>query len=265
MKYKIKKIYADTCSIDQRAMGSSCLSYLLIGKEKSLLIDNGFADPGLKREVAALAKGKVEVVNTHAHLDHIGNNHEFDICWMSPKDEETRALHTDAKYLEERISAFPLFFRLILRKEIKNILSVHPEKGYKPIKDGQTIDLGGRVIEAIETPGHSKGSICLLERSARALFTGDTICDIGILLHVDCADTPQAYLESAQRLIARAGEFDTIWPGHRTHPIDKGYLDEYEACARSIVEKTAKPKKRVEEGKTHLVTSCGRVRITHLA
>ncbi|MDR2749259.1 MAG: MBL fold metallo-hydrolase, partial [Clostridiales bacterium] len=139
MKYKTRLIYENTYSIEQKAMGSSCLSYLLLGKEKSLLIDNGFSDPGLKGEVARFAKGDIAVVNTHAHLDHLGNNHEFDVCYMSPKDEETRILHTNAQYLSQRILAFPWFFRFLLRKEIKNILNTHPEKVYIPICDGQTI------------------------------------------------------------------------------------------------------------------------------
>jgi len=41
------------------------------------------------------------------------------------------------------------------------------------LHDGDIIDLGGRRLEVICTPGHSPGSMCLLDRQNRILFTGD--------------------------------------------------------------------------------------------
>ena len=42
-----------------------------------------------------------------------------------------------------------------------------------PFEDGKVFDLGGRTLEAILVPGHSKGSCCFLDKVDRILFTGD--------------------------------------------------------------------------------------------
>lgn len=76
--------------------------------------------------------------------------------------------------------------------------------------DGDVFDLGGRRLEVIHTPGHSPGSICLLDKENRLLFTGDTV-------NVSMALTGHDFHEynaSLRRLWARESEFDSICIGH---------------------------------------------------
>ena len=51
---------------------------------------------------------------------------------------------------------------------------IPPVQPTSVVKDGDRIDLGDRVLEVIHTPGHSPGSICLLDKENKILFTGDT-------------------------------------------------------------------------------------------
>ena len=44
-----------------------------------------------------------------------------------------------------------------------------------PLKEGDEIDLGDYFLKVIHTPGHTSGSICLLEDNKRYLFSGDTV------------------------------------------------------------------------------------------
>jgi glyoxylase-like metal-dependent hydrolase (beta-lactamase superfamily II) len=263
IKYNVEKVSEGTFVIEQKALSSSCLSHLIVGKVKSLLIDTCIADPGFKKAVLPYVKGDLEVVNTHAHLDHLGNNHEFDKVFMCPKDEEVRKLHTSKDYLNKRLSEFPWIARLIFRKEIKSILDVHPEKEYFPVSEGHVFDLGGRLVEVIETPGHSSGSICLLERASGALYSGDTVCDTGILLHLDGSEKPETFLASIQKLLSLSSAFGTIWPGHRTRPLGKEILLEYEACAEAILNKSAKTERAKSKGTPYFTSSLGSVNITH--
>ena len=54
---------------------------------------------------------------------------------------------------------------------------------YIPIKEGDTIDLGNRILEIYETPGHSPGHVSYLDRANRLLFSGDTINDSIIIFN----------------------------------------------------------------------------------
>lgn len=47
----------------------------------------------------------------------------------------------------------------------------------KEIEDGFTFDLEGEKLRTLSTPGHTKGSICLLSEKSRVCFTGDTLFD----------------------------------------------------------------------------------------
>ena len=78
------------------------------------------------------------------------------------------------------------------------------------------------------------------DQKARQLFSGDSLCHWGILLHFEGECCPPAtYLASLERLLAQENDFDTIWPGHHGFPVDKDYLAEYHTCATQIVQGTA--------------------------
>jgi glyoxylase-like metal-dependent hydrolase (beta-lactamase superfamily II) len=86
--------------------------------------------------------------------------------------------------------------------------------------------------------------VCFLDRESRQLFSGDTVCEWGILLHFAGESCPpEVLLSSMQRLKSVADAYDAIWPGHHGFPLDKDYVDDYLACARQIVDGTARYKK----------------------
>lgn len=45
----------------------------------------------------------------------------------------------------------------------------------RPVKEGDTISIGSLNFEVIETPGHTPGGVCYLERTEKILFSGDTL------------------------------------------------------------------------------------------
>ncbi len=241
VKHITKQIGADTWLIEQHLLTSEASAYLIVGKDKALLIDTCMALPGFAEAVKSLTDKPIEVLCTHAHLDHIGGNRLFTKIYLAEDDRELLSLQTTPSYLKGMLNdSMPGAVRFLLKREFEAILRDTTAEGvYEFIQDGHIFDLGGRQLEVITTPGHTQGSLCVLDRENRRLFSGDTICDWGILLHMDKASTPEVYLASVKRLRDLSESFDEIWPGHHKKPIDKSYLDEYILCAGSIVDGTA--------------------------
>ena len=78
--------------------------------------------------------------------------------------------------------------------------------------DGERIDLGGVTLEYIDTPGHTMGSICVLYREERLLFTGDTILGGSTTAISPDQGDMGLYVESLHRLLSCGARM--ICPGH---------------------------------------------------
>jgi glyoxylase-like metal-dependent hydrolase (beta-lactamase superfamily II) len=81
------------------------------------------------------------------------------------------------------------------------------------LEDGEIIDLGGRTLEVIHTPGHSPGSICLLDKKNRILFTGDTYFPGPLYAHPEDVNIKD-YMVSVDKLASRVSEYDFLCAGH---------------------------------------------------
>ena len=217
------------------------LCYLVCGEKKALLIDTATGCGGLAETVRSLTKLPVTVVNTHAHVDHIGGNHEFEDIWFHEKDRKIFLLHTNPDYTFGLLEGeLPPLLRAPLKVLVRKRLSISGEGNYHYFGDDAVFHLGKRDIEVVPTPGHTPGCVCFLDRGERMLFSGDTLCEWGVLLHFPGEGCPvEVYRDSLLRLQALEDDYDTIWPGHHGFPVEKDYLDEYLACATGIVEKTA--------------------------
>jgi enterochelin esterase family protein len=176
--------------------------YLVAGRERALLIDTGWGVGDLPAHVATLTALPLSVVNTHGHRDHSSGNRQFDEVYIHTADLPL-AVESAAKLI--------------------------------PIYDGYTFDLGGREIRVIGVSGHSPGSICLLDKEARILYSGDSPRPGPIWLHLETSLSVQEFCLSLSRLATFAGEFDIIAPSHG-EPVPAGTtLDDLVACAAGIV------------------------------
>lgn len=181
--------------------------YLIEGEKQAMLIDTGTGSSDLEPFVRGMTGLPVIVINTHAHSDHSGSNPSFGSVYAHAYD-------FDAIYEINKNSG-----------RVKLI----------PVNDGFLFDLGGRTIEVIESPGHTRGSICLLDRENKILFAGDT-CNLLVWLFLKECMPLEVYLASLQKINKRIKEFDTIMPGHGT-PLDSAFLEEMAGCTKNILEK----------------------------
>ncbi len=76
-----------------------------------------------------------------------------------------------------------------------------PRPTPQPLAETAVFALGGRTLQVIPTPGHTPGSICLLDAGARLLFTGDTVVPGTILMFLPDSLPLATYASSMQRLL----------------------------------------------------------------
>lgn len=235
MKYRIDKIDDKTFAITEKIGGVH--TYLLLGDAHALLIDTGNGAGNLKRIVSKLTTLPVKVVNTHAHLDHIGGNHYFDISHLPSGEEELAKLHTDKKYLNEKFKLMlPLKWRIVARLLVPYMITPHTFKAKFDIADGAVFDLGSRMVTAVCASGHSPYSMCYYDSDNDYLFCGDTLCDNTVLLNLDgCLDV-DTYRTSLLKLNNFTTEFTKLYSGHSTIPFDKKLLLKFIACADAVIE-----------------------------
>ena len=225
-----------------------CCIWLVEGREKALLVDTGLGLGDLRGEAEALTDKPLTVVNTHGHGDHSGGNYAFDRVYMHP------AAVPDAEAALEMTEMFAS------REELDAIRRRMEEKPAElcPLREGDVFDLGGITLEVIETPGHTPGDICLLDRKHRGLFAGDTPGDIAlydraagllfsgdsmvqsmdVLLVVPQTVSVEAYARSLRRLAALEG-LKGFCSGHDQRLMPRSFLLDCLACAEGILAGTA--------------------------
>ena len=219
-------------------------SFLVVGRERAALIDTGLGIGDIRQVVERMTDREVLVVNTHAHLDHIGGNHQFADVAIHEAEAPRLEEETPRDFLERflRESCFmrpfphgfdPAGYRII------------PSKAGRLLRHGEAIDLGGRVLQVLHTPGHSPGGICLFEEERGILFSGDTIYQGVLFANIDGADVA-AYSESARFLESLSPGVERIYPSHGQFILSGTILGEVAEAFRRL-EKGKVPLRPVQD------------------
>jgi hydroxyacylglutathione hydrolase len=188
--------------------------YLVVGKEKALLIDTGNPGNITPDEIKTLTPLPLLVVNTHAHPDHSGCNNAFEKVYIHEADLEAAKRYGDKAELV-------------------------------PIKDGYVFDLGGKKLEVIAVPGHTPGSLCLLDAQEKVLFGGDT-ANGETWMHI--SNVPlETYKQGMERLLKWKDQYDLLLPGHGgARPVS--FITELITCADEILAGKVDPSQQPAQG-----------------
>lgn len=172
-------------------------SYLVIGEDKALLFDMAVNEPGLADYARSLTDRPVFPVLSHGHIDHVYHLEDFSEVWLHSGD-------------------IPLLKgKGIGTRKIKPLPVIHE------LADGDTIDLGGRLLDVIHIPGHTMGSILLLDRNTRGLLSGDTFTR-RLLYGISGAVPLEEFCKRLRRL--EDASFDTAFSAHDRCALPKGHL-----------------------------------------
>ena len=137
------------------------------------------------------------IVSTHGHWDHMGDNARV--------SEHTGAL----------IAVHPLdAYRLTNPPEARWApLEIPPCVPAVELQEGGEIRFGSIRLEVLHTPGHTEGSVCLLEQDEGRLYSGDTLF-AGSFGRVDLpGGSAEAMVTSLDRL-RRLDDGLMVLPGH---------------------------------------------------
>lgn len=200
MPVKVSQIDESTWEFDEEGVRF----FLLAGTEKALLIDSGMMTKNAKELAEEKTSLPLFLLNTHADRDHIGSNDEFEKFYMNPA-------------------------------ECSNYYHGNRGRGtVEPVWDGDVLDLGGRPLLIIALPGHTPGSIAVLDEKNRRIFTGDPVQD-GKIFMFGVQREMHAYRHSLLRLQGFADRFDEIYPAHGTCPVKPELIRKlYEASGRIL-------------------------------
>jgi glyoxylase-like metal-dependent hydrolase (beta-lactamase superfamily II) len=243
--FEVYRVAPGVTAIYEPGHFEEALSYLIEGRERAMLFDSGMGIGRIKPVVDRLTALEVLVVNSHSHFDHTGGDGAF-----------ARVAVLDSEYARERLlRGVPDLSRQISEESIARPLPAgfdaaryrrEPIRPTRFLFDGEIIDLGGRRLEVLATPGHTPDSLCLLDRANRMLFTGDTFYPATLYAHSADANLGD-YVKSAARLGALASAVDVICPGHNEARVEGAALTKFAHAFRMIAEGRA-PSRPEREG-----------------
>lgn len=177
----VRKVSEGIFEIDTKTLGHEKLisSYLIIGNEKTMLLDPGFPSsvPTVLEEMknAGIIQDKLDYIAiTHSHIDHAGG---VGIIAGGAPNAKVITHQRGSFYLRNsaKIAGGSSMVFGELAKDLGMPVDV-PIERIGLVGDGDVIDLGGKEIEMFYTPGHSGDHLSMLERTSGTLFTGDTGC-----------------------------------------------------------------------------------------
>ena len=169
--------------------------FLLVGKKRAVMIDSGVNCPNAVSLAKELTDKPVMLINTHGDGDHTSGTDGFDEIHIHPADHT--GCGVDIRF---------------------------PNVPKADIWDGEIIDPGDRPLKLIHIPGHTAGSMAILDVNRRVLYSGDSV-QTGHIYMFGAKRQPDKFESSLDKLIAIEDEYDNIYASHGDYLISKDYVE----------------------------------------
>lgn len=207
--------------IEAEGSGHQIDGYLICGEKRAIMFDTLQELTGLYQKARELTSLPIDVVISHGHGDHFGlGTQEF----------------VDA--------GCKVYLNKLDRAMVANRLGKELPGGFfQDLEDGQTFDLGGRILKTMIVPGHTPAGDVLLDKEAGLVFSGDAVGSGHFWMQIGTTSLEEL-LEAVERLkkeVSQWGKEILILPGHRYQspvPLGFSYLEDVEAALRGLIEGT---------------------------
>ena len=158
--FEIYRIRPGVFALYEPKQFEEVISYLILGEKRAVLFDTGMGVGKISAVVGRLTSLPVVVINSHTHFDHVGGNAEFHEIWnrdlpytRQNMRGQTNQYSRDALARERLCGALPAGVDA-------TSYSIRPWKSSHALRDGERLDLGGRELEIIFTPGQIPPESC---------------------------------------------------------------------------------------------------------
>ncbi len=154
-------------------------AYLIVENGRAAFIDTGtnFAVPRLLAALddLGLARDAVDhVIPTHVHLDHAGG------CGLLMQALPRASLLVHPRGARHMVDpqalyqgALAVYGQAVMDREYGQLQPV-PAERVQAMADGQVVELAGRPLLFMDTPGHARHHHCIWDARSAGWFTGDT-------------------------------------------------------------------------------------------
>src|SRR5579859_4075433 len=230
--FEVYKAAPAVLAIYEPHQSEETISYLIVGSKRALLFDTGMGISDIKKVVAEITKLPIVVLNSHTHNDHVGGNWEFETIYGMDTDFTRANARGSREDAQAEIAPGQICGALPNGFDAK-AYATRPWKITKYIHDGERIDLGGRTLEVIATPGHTPDAISLFDRANGLLFTGDTYYPAPIWLFRPETDL-NAYDASIRKLAALAPQVKIVLGAHNVPVASPEILTELVTAFASV-------------------------------
>lgn len=202
----------------------------VVGKDADLVIDFGMGLAPLRPFLNIEIGKPVIAVATHVHADHIGSFHEFEYRLGHAVEADGFARMEDAVTLAHLFRALPQGVEQEPEQSFdQHDYAILPASLTRMLIEDDTVDIGGPSYKVLHLPGHSPGSIGLLDETSGIFFSGDAIYDGTLVDDLPGCDK-SAYRQTMHRL--QDLDVSVAYGGHgapmsreRMHMIASSYLD----------------------------------------
>ncbi|HEX3609306.1 MAG TPA: MBL fold metallo-hydrolase [Solirubrobacterales bacterium] len=234
-------------------------SWLIRGEERSVLLDTGLGLADISAAVATACPEEPEVVNSHTHFDHVGGNELFAATAMHELGPQWIEAGCDPAQLSAYCELAPAMlegYGRLLAADRTDFFLIGPDEEMRPwpgseiaaggwrieppaptrlLAEGDEIDLGGRVLKVIHTPGHAPDHICLIDERAGILWAQDQAYYGPHLVYEPGSDLSD-FVASARRLADQlAGSLRTVYSAHCLRPaVPPAFLGELADAAEAV-------------------------------
>ena len=209
--FTVERLPADVTALREPRHAENVASFVVEGARDVAVLDTGLGVGDFAGLVRTLSHRQPVVLQSHGHWDHIGASHRFARVLVRPA--EAYALRRGfPNALYRRVLADGASHPLPAGLDL-DAAAIPPVEPTGALEHSDCVDLGGRQLEALHTPGHSPGGVTLVDRANRLLFPGDAVNEGHIWLFLPRSD-PAAFRTTIARLAELAPAVDVVYPSH---------------------------------------------------